>query len=83
MSITQELMDTQDMGLSVALICKGYELVQLEPTRFGKRVTFRFRADDSIHVTAQEYWTGALEVGAKQFWNESKNLKTRLYSLGQ
>lgn len=77
----EQLTDTQDMGLSVALICAGYELVDLESQAAGKRVTFRFKTMSGIDQVAQNYWAGKLSVDAKTYWNETKNLKTRLYSL--
>lgn len=76
------LTDTQDFGLAVALVCKGYELVDLEKSFRGKRITFRFNNKHGINQASQDYWNGKLLVNAKTYWNESKNLKTRLYSLG-
>lgn len=77
-----DLLDMQDLGLAIALVSSGYELIELERAPYGKRVTFRFLAsNDAIHQSAQDYWSGKLMVDAKTFWNESKNIKTRLYSL--
>jgi hypothetical protein len=81
-NIPDELMDTQDMGLAVALLCKNYELVDLERPLSGKRITFRFQGKNGLNQAARDYWSGKLLVDPKQYWNESKNLKTRLYSLG-
>jgi len=78
---TERLLDSQDMGLAVALLCKEYQLAELERHQYGGRVTFRFTLDDGIDQAAQDYWNGKLEVDAKRYWNEAKNLKTRLYSL--
>lgn len=78
---TEQLYDTSDMGLAIALICLGHELVQLEQAGSSKRVTFRFKAANGLYEAAQSYWCGKLYVDAKAYWNESKNLKTRLYSL--
>jgi len=77
----ERLLDSQDMGLAVALLCKEYQLAELERPQYGGRVTFRFILDDGIDQAAQDYWNGKLEIDAKRFWNEAKNLKTRLYSL--
>lgn len=78
----QELMDTEDLGLAIALVCCGYELVDLERRYYGsERTTFRFATHARIHETAQKYWNGKLLIDAKKYWSESKNLKTRLYSL--
>jgi hypothetical protein len=79
--IMTDLLDTQDMGLTIALVCCGFNLVDLEKDPFGKRITFRFDGQKNIHNIAQDYWNGKLTVDAKAYWNESKNLKTRLYSL--
>ena len=76
-----QLFDTQDMGLAVALLSKGFEIGELEEPRYGSRVTFRFMDVTGLNEAAQEYWAGRLLVDAKSYWNESKNLKTRLYSL--
>ncbi len=77
-----ELTDTQDMGLAIALLCMSYELISLEGNSRNSRVTFRFLNEAGINEATQEYWSGKLLVSAKSYWNESKNLKTRLYSLG-
>jgi len=81
MKKTSTLNDTQDMGLSIALICRGHVLTELESPRFGKRITFHFQGKDSIGTDIEDYWNGRLLVDAKTYWNESKNLKTRLYSM--
>jgi len=75
-----QLTGTPDMGLAVALSCRGYELVDLEPSG-GARYVFRFRAAQGVDEAAMDYWNGRLLVDAKQFWAEAKNLKARLYSL--
>lgn len=77
----KEHFSTQDMGLAIALLCSDYHLVGLEPPSSGQRITFCFQSTNSIEKTSQNYWDGKLSVDAKNFWNESKNLKTRLYSL--
>lgn len=76
-----ELYDCGDMGLAVALICHDFELAALERQSDGSnRITFRFIAHKRIPQTVQDYWSGNLAVNAKRYWNETKNLKTRLYS---
>ncbi|MGH2613190.1 MAG: hypothetical protein ACRDFB_09125, partial [Rhabdochlamydiaceae bacterium] len=64
----QQELTTQDMGLTVALLCTGYELDSLEPPSSGRRVTFKFRAKNGIEQATQEYWDGKLTVDAKQYW---------------
>lgn len=76
-----DLTDTQDMGLAIALMCMSYELIGLERSGHSNRVTFRFLDQHGINEATRDYWSGKLLVSAKTYWNESKNLKTRLYSL--
>ena len=71
---------TSDMGLGIALQCRGYILTEIEQSS-SKRVTFKFKVTNGIYEAIQAYWNGKLSVDAKTYWNESKNLKTRLYSL--
>lgn len=70
-----------DLGQATALVCSGYVVVDLAPNPDSDRVTFYFKPDDRISNVAQSYWAGTLQVDARQFWQEMKNLKTRLYSL--
>lgn len=77
-----DLIDTQDFGLAVALICKKYDLLDLDKSFGARRITFRFADKPGINQASQDYWNGKLLVDAKTYWSESKNLKTRLYSLG-
>lgn len=80
MSTSEQLYDTEDMGLTIALICCNFVLANIERPDFGSRFTFCFQFSPDLDQAAQDYWNGKLFVDAKRFWNESKNLKTRLYS---
>ncbi len=71
---------TEDFGQAVALVCKGYELFYMRVKR-DKRVLFTFTPGAQLHQTAEDYWNGKLLVDAKRYWNESKNLKTRMYGM--
>jgi len=73
--------DTQDFGQAAALLAKGHELIFMHPLENSKRVVFHFVITPAIEQDAQDYWNGKLLVDAKQYWSESKNLKTRLYGL--
>jgi len=72
-----------DLGVASALICAGYVLVDISPSDNGEssRVIFYFAQNESVEKTIGDYWAGRLSVDAKQYWQETKNLKTRLYSL--
>ncbi len=70
-----------DLGQATALVCTGHQVVDLLPNPNSDRVTFYFEPSNELDKTANAYWTGELTVGAKQYSQEMKNLKSRLYSL--
>ena len=70
-----------DLGQATALVCTGFEIVDLAPNPNSERVTFYFEPNTKLDDAARKYWAGTLSVDAKQYWQEMKNLKTRLYSL--
>ena len=73
--------DTEDFGQAAALLSKGYEISFMHPKENSRRVVFHFVIAPTIEQAAQDYWNGKLQVDAKQFQAESKNLKTRLYGI--
>jgi hypothetical protein len=73
--------DTEDFGQAVALLSKGYEIIDMHPKENNRRVVFHFEITPTIEQAAQDYWNGKLQVDAKQYQAESKNLKTRLYGV--
>jgi len=73
--------DTEDFGQAVALLSKGYEIIDMHPKENSRRVVFHFEITPTIERAAQDYWNGKLQVDAKQYQAESKNLKTRLYGV--
>lgn len=70
-----------DLGQATALVCAGFEVIDLAPNPDSDRVTFYFKPSERIAETTHLYWSGKLSVDAKQYWQEMKNLKTRLYSV--
>ncbi len=70
-----------DLGLATALACSKFEVFDLAPNPDSDRVTFYFKPSNEIDTVTRLYWSGKLSVDAKQFWQEMKNLKSRLYSL--
>ena len=73
--------DTEDFGQAAALLSKGYEIIDMHPKENSRRVVFHFAITPTIEQAAQDYWNGKLQVDAKQYQAESKNLKTRLYGV--
>ena len=70
-----------DLGQATALSCSGFEIIELAPNPDSERVTFYFLPNKDLDRITRLYWAGKLNVDAKQFWQEMKNLKARLYSL--
>lgn len=70
-----------DLGLASAMVCKGFEIIDLSPNPDSERVTFYFKPCADLDVITKQYWSGRLTVDARQFWQEMKNLKTRLYNI--
>lgn len=75
-----DIVRIQDMGLAVALLCKKFELIDLRQ-EVGGRMAFCFKQDAELANAITAYWNGHLQVSAKDYWAESKNLKTRLYGV--
>lgn len=70
-----------DLGQATALACSGFEIVDMAPNPDSDRVTFYFKPVDGIERITSLYWAGKLNVDAKNYWQEMRNLKSRLYSL--
>ena len=70
-----------DLGQATALSCSGFEIIELAPNPDSERVTFYFKPNKELDRATRLYWAGKLNVDAKQFWQEMKNLKSRLYSI--
>jgi hypothetical protein len=73
--------DTHDFGQAAALCSKGYEIIDMHCQPNSRRVVFHFAVTPTIEQVGQDYWNGKLQVDAKQYQTESKNLKTRLYGV--
>jgi len=68
-----------DFPLAVTLICLGSKLVTLnEDTKTIDRVNFVFEKNPEVEKIVAAYWAGSLLVEPKQFWNVSRELKSRI-----
>ena len=70
---------TYDLGVSTALLCAGFELLELRKTN-PRKVLFVFRRAKNIDQTANAYFADRLELNARSFFDQLKALKNRLYS---
>jgi hypothetical protein len=70
---------TYDLGVSAALTCAGFELLQVEKSN-PRKALFVFRRTDGIDDAADQYFADRLELKARAFFDAIKALKNRLYS---
>lgn len=73
------LWTTYDLGVSAALTCAGFQLLQIEKTN-PRKALFVFHRADGIDEIADQYFADRLEVKARAFFDAIKALKNRLYS---
>ena len=70
---------TYDLGVAAALLCADFELLALDRAN-TRKVLFIFRRAARIDDTANSYFAGRLELNAREFFDQLKALKNRLYS---
>lgn len=70
---------TYDLGVSAALLCAGFELLELRKTN-PRKALFVFRRAKDIDKTANAYFANRLKLNARSFFDQLKALKNRLYS---
>jgi len=68
-----------DLGCAAALLTADFELLSLDREN-PRRVKFVFRREAEIEKVADDFWNGCLKQKSRQFWDNIKNLKNRLYS---
>lgn len=68
-----------DLGCSAAIIAAGYELMNLDRTN-PSRVGFIFENSEPLQSDVNAYWANRLSVDARTLNENSKMLKTRIYS---
>ena len=71
-----------DLDLASALICKGYELIDMTPMGYEK-YTFIFKNTGTITDTVNKFWSNKIEVNPLEFSNVRKNLKSRIYGMNK
>jgi len=75
-----EVWTTYDLGVSTALLCKGFELLSLDKKN-PKKALFYFRKEAGIDDTVKDYFADKLKVKARSFFDHLKALKNTLYSV--
>jgi len=74
-----DLFTTYDIGVSSALLCSGFELLNVDKEN-PQKALFVFRLEDDIEQTANQYFSDTLEVRARSFMDHLKALKNLLYN---
>ena len=69
---------TYDLGCSTALLCAGFELLDIEKTN-PKKALFTFKREGNIDEVANSYFVDKLTVKARSFADNLKALKNKLY----
>jgi len=79
MNDTNQEYATSEFPLAAALLCMQIKLVDLRPSKEGAgRIEFIFGKDEVIEKFISGYWAGNLRVEPKEFWNHTRELKSRI-----
>jgi len=70
---------TYDLGCASALITTGANLIELDRTDY-KRVGFVFDYTFELETSLDRFWKNKLQVDARTYFENTKMLKTRIYS---
>ena len=72
---------TYDLGLASGLLCKGFQLVQLDRENIHKvQFIFLRKGEGELEKLAQDYWNNNLQTDALSYFNNTKKIKNMLYS---
>ncbi len=69
---------TTDIALATALHCYGLKLDAIDKTN-PSRASFVFERNKGLDELIQAFWSHSLKVDPLTFFNELKQVKTRLY----
>ncbi len=70
---------TYDLGCSAALLTAGFELLSLNKDNPHKSL-FVFARSNELDKAVEDYWSSKLKVKARQYFENIKMLKNRIYS---
>lgn len=69
---------TSDLSICTALISFDFDLVSLDKSD-SKKVVFSFENSKKLQETINKYWKKELRVEPRQFFENLKSIKSRLY----
>lgn len=68
-----------DLGLAIALLTFQHELIALQK-KDEKKSIFLFRRREDTKRIEDKYLSNNLKVDARKYWDNSRALKSKLYS---
>lgn len=81
--IDNSIYRTSDLSLASALLTLGYHIQDIERGALTSRATFVINRDSELDNLIQLYFVGQLKVEPLSFFNNLKNIKTRVYNQGR
>lgn len=79
MNMKQETIKVHDLGIAAALVTLGY-VVQKITYSEGHRAHFEFKKTTWTEQLIDQYWSIGLRVDARQLFENTKTLKSRIYA---
>jgi Domain of unknown function (DUF5659) len=79
MSMGKDTIEISDLGLAAALVCRSIRLLGTRQDGDG-RVHFIFMRTHFTDEEITSYWDDRLIVKAREYFNATKMLKSRIYS---
>ncbi len=70
---------TNDLSLSCTLLCFNFTLAGLDTTD-RRKVGFVFEESEALRNTIKSYWDNQLAVNPRDYFNNLKDLKSRIYN---
>lgn len=71
-----------DLGLATTLETLGFHILKLEKDFSRDNLYFfLFEKTRELEKIIQKYWSGDLEVEPKKFWQECRDIKSRINSI--
>lgn len=78
-NIKNQSFTTNDLALSCTLLCFNFTLAGLD-TSDRRKVGFVFIESEELQNTIDRYWNNQLAVNPRDFFNNLKDLKSRIYN---
>jgi hypothetical protein len=74
---------SSDLSLCCALVTLGYQIETIERDGSSNRAIFVIMRDDDLDTKIKLFFKNQLKLDALSYFNNLKNLKTRIFNLGR